>query len=226
MEVTGGRNLDCLSDLLTLYQHLFPQYIYYLPVMQLRAHRDPGFDSNAIEHQWVGYINNEPASITVFKYLARFNFGLGLDLGILPQFRMSKIAGDTRPLSEIITHHVISQIVTDAKDKGNANPMGLVVEVEHEQLVERYRTYGFTILPIEYHEPSFVCGYEELLDRNRPREMQFKPMRLGIFLIGNEHDLKDPATLEEIISGVYLDHYHLSPNHWTINKAIQSIQPS
>lgn len=219
-----GKNAQLLPELIALYEQLFPNYKRYLRLMELRAKEIPDINSQTIEHQWLGFINNTPATITIFTYLKRFNFGVGLDIGIAPSFRPVINPKNNLPLSEILTQLTIRQIIRDARKNHAQLPLGLVVEVESDKLVQRYRSYGFKELPVSYQEPPFVKGKENLLNPTELSKLQFQPMHLGIFPIRKKADPTQPEILRTIIEGILCDHYHLDFDHWAIQQAFSSLR--
>jgi len=221
-EITNG-NTQHLEDLISLYLRLFPQYDRYVAVMRRRAARSPSAASPFIEHQWLALINGLPAGMMVFKYNHRRNCGLGLDLGVLPEFRRIKYKQYTR-LAKLLVDLRREQLIHDASSLGNPLPIGALVEVESPRTVARFKEYGMRLLPIKYWEPPIPEDAFDLIDRQTAEQVGFKPMHLGIYPINYDtFNPKDPSQLEDFVKGYLVDHYGLPETHWAVQEALQSI---
>ncbi|MDD2923485.1 MAG: hypothetical protein PHQ36_14460 [Anaerolineales bacterium] len=217
-----------LDDLLDVYLDLFPEYARYIAVMRRRANRPPNATRPFIEHQWLALIDGRPAGLVVFKYNYKRNCGLGLDLGVRPDFRKTKATyqGQTR-LAKILIDLRHEQIARDAFSFGNPLPLGVLVEVESPKVVARFMEYGMQLLPIEYFEPPVTEDAFELVNLDEIEKTGFKPMHLGAYPIDRgEFNLEDPVQISRFIKALLIDHYGLLETHWAVRQALQSISRS
>lgn len=218
-ELTDG-NTAQLDDFLALQTALFPQDVRYVPVMRKRASRPADADPRFIEHQWLIRHRDEPIAVTIFKYARMRDCGIGLDIGIKPAARPSD-RGRSGRLSEWLTERCLDQLASDASACGRPTPVGLAVEVESEQLVRRFRQYGFIELPLEYHEPPFIQHQLELLAHETGTRTDFRRMHLGIFATGQAPlDPHDRELQRRIVLAFLVDHYGLAPDHWAVQRAL------
>ncbi len=216
-------NTRYLDDLITLYSRLFPGYERYVAVMRRRAARPSRAVPPFIEHQWLALVNGQPAGMVVFKYNQKRNCGLGLDLGVHPDFRVITYKGHTR-LAKLLIDLRHEQLILDASSLGDPMPIGSLVEVESPDVVAQFRKYGMQQLPVKYVEPPAPEDALELMDRREVDETAYKPMHLGIYPIDRERfDPKDPAQLSDLIRAYLVDHYGLPETHWAVRAALQSI---
>jgi hypothetical protein len=219
-EVLGGCQCD-QDDLLALHAALFPQYAYYQTYMRQRAQQPPNADPRFVEHWWLIRLNDQPAAIRFFKYVPERNCGLGLAVGIQPEYRQHTF-GRYRRFSEAIVLASLEQLCTDAKALGKLTPVGMISEIEAYLLPRYYREYGFIRLPIDYTEPSLTAEAQKLVADTE--DLVFRPMELGILPSDPARfDPQDSEMLRQIVLAFLVDHYGLSENHLIVRRALASI---
>ena len=221
-DIIGGRNLEHLDDFLQLYGDYLPQYIRYEPLMRQRACQP--LDANALYywHQWLVRQAGKPAAMLTFVLNRKRNMGIFLDFIVTPEARAIHYQGHTR-MAGLLLELIWEQLKLDARADGLPTPEFLIAEVEHIQLVERYKQYGFAELPVEYYEPPYTPNLAEIFD---PAELEqyigYRRLYLGAFAIpGGQFDPADPDTICKIVETLLIDHYQLRPEHWTVNKALR-----
>ena len=195
----------------------------YLPIMRNRALRSFPANGATIEHQWLLTVHGQPAAMTVFKYIANRNCGLGLDIAVHPAFRKVRY-GEYSTLSALITALRLEQLQADAQAADRPPPLGMVVEVESARLFASFQRRGLIELPVEYYEPPFVCGPDSWLDEEEAASIGFQPMHLGIYPIpGGGFEQTNQAMLADCVLALLVDHYGLPGDHWVVNRALSSI---
>jgi hypothetical protein len=221
-DVING-NLAYLDELIALYLKLFPKYARYVPLMIRRANRLSESASLFVEHQWLTLVHGEPAALVVFKYNHKRNCGLGLDLGVHPDFRMITYNSYSR-LSSLLIHLRHQQLIADAKALCAPIPLGCLVEVESPNLVAQFIKYGMNLLPVTYFEPPAPADSVDLINSQEIQNTGFAQMHLGIYPVDKEKlDIGDPMQISEFIKAFLVDHYCLEETHWAVSKSLQSI---
>lgn len=221
-EIVNGRT-RYLDDLIELYLQLFPGYGRYVAVMRRRANRPQDTTPPFLEHQWLALVNGQPAAMTVFKYNYKRNCGLGLDLGVHPDFRIISHSGYTS-LARLMIELRHKQLLMDAKSLGMSLPLGSLVEVESPKVVARFKEYGMLLLPVKYYEPPAPEDALEIIGRQEIEKTGFTPMHLGIYPIDREaYNPKDADQLSMFVKAYLMDHYGLPESHWAVQESLQSI---
>jgi len=221
-EITDG-NTRHLDDMLAVFKQLLPDYEFSVPTLIQNAQRPSHYNPHLVEHQWYFEIDNQPAGMTVFKYVPFRDIGFGLYLGILPEFRKRSF-GEYGRFSELVIAATRVQLQMDALEMGRKIPVGYVAEIAEPRLIERYQQYGFIELPIVYHEPLLPGGRLTPLPPEQIETAQFHRLRIGIFPIARETiNITDPALLTQAVLALLVDHYNVPEDHWSIQLAFDSI---
>jgi hypothetical protein len=220
-EVLGGPQRD-LEDLLAIHADLFPQYAYYHAYMRHRAKQPSDADPRTVEHWWLIRLNGQAAAVRFFKYVPGRNCGIALAIGIKPDYRRHTF-GRYRRFSEAILHTSLQQVQSDAEVAGKPTPVGMVVEIEHYLFARYFDEYGHLRLPIDYLEPSFTAEAKPFLDSTA--QLEFRPIALGILPTDScPFNPLDEKMLNDVVFALLIDHYGLPENHWTVRRALDSIQ--
>lgn len=221
-EIVNG-NTRYLDELIELYLQLFPGYGRYVAVMRRRANRPNDVVAPFLEHQWLALVNGRPAAMTVFKYNYKRNCGLGLDLGVHPDYRNFSYSGYTS-LARLMIELRHKQLLMDAKLLGKPLPLGSLVEVESPKVVARFKEYGMLLLPVKYYEPPAPEEALEIISRHELEKTGFNPMHLGIYPIDRDaYNPKDVDQISMCVKAYLMDHYGLSETHWAVQESLQSI---
>jgi hypothetical protein len=221
-DIIGGRNLEHLEDFLRVYSEYLPQYIRYEPLMRQRAHQP--VDVNALYHwhQWLVRQAGQPVAMLTFVLNRKRNMGIFLDFIVIPEARAIHYQGYTR-MAGLLLALIWEQLKLDAQADGLPIPIGMIAEVGHISLVERYKQYGFVELPIEYYEPPYTPGLAEVIDpAELERQIGYRRLYPGVFVVpGGQFDPADPAMILRVVEMLLFDHYHLPPDHWIVRTAMQ-----
>jgi hypothetical protein len=212
-------NSALIDVYLEIHEALLPQYARYAPAMRRRAEKAP--DASAVEqwHQWLLMIRNQPVGMIEFLYNRKRNTGILLDFAIQPEARHVK-HGQYQRLAGLVLQFAILRLMKDAQANGCSAPLGMIAEVEHAHLVEKYKEYGFVEFPIEYLEPPAT---PELMNVTPAAQnfdkIGYKKMYLGVFQIpGHPIDSRSPEILKTILLTLWEDHYCLPADHWLLQK--------
>lgn len=217
-----GADASLIDEYLAVHGELLPEYARYAPVMRLRA-ENPA-DESTLEkwHQWLLKLGGHPVGMIEFLYNRKRNAGILLDFAIHEKARDVRHQGFSR-LAGLVLSLANRQLMLDAADAGQSAPLGMIAEVEHARLVEKYKEYGFLKFPIEYLEPPFTPALSDMLaGEDNFDTIGYKEMHLGVFQIpGHALDPNDPQLLKTVLLALWEDHYCLPADHWLLKK----IQP-
>ncbi len=235
---TIGHNADRHERMLDLYAELFPYYAYYLPYMRHRMQLPIDADPNFTERWWLIEVDGNPAGVRLFKYSPGRDCGLSLGIAIKPEYRHLSSKGYAR-LAEQLLADSQEHLRADARAAGKPTPIGMVTELQvpettadaaikrgRARLIERYHEYGYIDLPVEYYEPPFIQGKEEVLvDPAAIADRDFLRLKLGIFPCpGGQFDLNDADMVSSLTCAFLVDHYGLPEDHWVVRRALESIR--
>jgi hypothetical protein len=221
-DIIGG-NVERLDALLDVFVDLFPQYAHTLSRLRLKGQLPADANPHFIAHQWLVDIDHRAAGLISFKYSPNRNLGLTVYIGIKPAYRQIHVKGSR--LSEWLIASSIEQLHTDARTAGRPTPTGMFLEVEPPRLVARYCEFGFVELPIEYLEPRFRQARVDFSCPDDPSQVSFRRTHLGGFPIQPEiFDPADLTMLTDVVLAFLVDHYGLPIGHWTVQRALHSIQ--
>ena len=217
-----GADASLIEEYLAIHGELLPEYARYAPVMRLRA-ENPA-DESTLEkwHQWLLKLGGRPVGMIEFLYNRKRNAGILLDFAIHGKVRDVHFQGFSR-LAGLVLSLATRQLTLDAGESGHSAPLGMIAEVEHARLVEKYKEYGFLKFPIEYFEPPFTPALSDMLaGEDNFDTIGYKEMYLGVFQIpGHSLDPNDPQLLKTVLLTLWEDHYCLPADHWLLRK----IQP-
>jgi hypothetical protein len=223
-DLTTG-NVEHLSDLERLFADLFPQYQSYISLIRQRAYAPANQDQRYVTHQWLARVDGQPAGLSLFDYVPGRLCGTCLYLAVAPRYREYE-TGPYHRLAEWLLKSSVERLQMDARQMGQPDPVGLVLEVETPKLLTRYGDYGFIELPIAYYEPGFEGGYvSSLNDPNRLDNLSFIKATLGIMPTSQQSvDLNNPAILRNLALAFLVEFYGLPEDHWLTKNILRSIQ--
>ncbi len=215
-ELLGSNDENRIEAMLSLYAKFFPDYAHYLPRMRRRAKLPSATREGHLAHYWLIESQNKPIGFTTFRYISHRKCGLGISFALDPSVRALKIA--KIPLSAFVIAQILTQLESDSKKIGDSEMLGLVTEVEHATLMQRYKKFGMIELPINYCEPVFPPKGAE------NQGIKFIPVFLGITQNPNSPcECFSPENLKDFSLAFLVDHYNLDKNHEKVKKVIQSI---
>ncbi len=221
-DLLGSGDHERIEALLDLYARLFPQYRHYVPRMRRRAEFESEHRSGHIVHYWLAEVDGRPAGLRTFRYVRNRHCGLAHALAVDPEFRATMV-GEKR-LAVFIIYECLNQIIRDAQEAGDEPPLGMVNEVDPDELMKHYIRNGLIRLPIDYVEPIFPPEEE---GRSRADELtatEFHPMKMG-FLPNPQ--VKIEAYTKEMIENFALafltDHYGVPAEHPAVRRTLDSI---
>lgn len=235
-DVVNG-HVEYLEALLDLYRELFPQYLAALPGVRDRAFLPADIDPRFVRHQWVVTWNGNPAGLTSFKFAKRQRLGICFSIAVRPKYRPLAWENYAR-LSDFLIRQMIAQLAVDATTGGLLPPCGLVVEIEvpdsttdpvakktRLHLRDRYLEYGFSPLPVIYHEPAFVRynadnqSCSELSENAEPMQLCMLSFETGKGMYSSQNGM-----LNAVIDALLVSHYGLSEDHWIVRQTRHSIK--
>ena len=215
-------NTERLDAFLNLFCETFPQYAQVAQRLAQKAALPANANLDFIAHQWLLEIGQIPAGLCSFKYNPRRNLGLVVFIAVAERFRRTIL--ENMRLSEWLIYGSIQQMQEDARSLNRPSPDGLILEVEPLRLVERYRQFGFVTLPVDYWEPLYLHPRQGVAGPTDLSQVQFSSRFLGAFPVGNRPvAVNSPAFCKRVLSMLAFDHYHIPEEHWSIQKAFQSI---
>ena len=161
--------------------------------------------------------------MTSFKYSPKRNLGLIVYIGVKPAYRQIRVKGCR--LSEWLILSSIEQLKTDAHAAGRPTPTGMFLEVGPSRLVAHYCKFGFIELPVEYLEPHFRQPRVGFSCPDDLSQVDFCKTHLGGFPLQSEiFSPTEPTMLADVILAFMVDHYGLQAEHWSVQRALHSIQ--
>jgi hypothetical protein len=207
--------LTYLEDLCGIFQRLFPQYAHRSFRIREKAAHPANYNPNFIEHQWLLRVHEQPAAMASFKFNLKRGVGMGVYVGILPEYRQVQLP-DGRNLSHYMMDAVNQQF---KKDAGPAPMPGYVVEVDSAKLVRRYQDYGFVRLPVHYQEPNLSSTAPDA-----STEANFHPAYLGIFPLDQTQPFESTPEFTRLAVLAWLvDLYCLPEEHPVVRQVLDSI---
>lgn len=220
--VIGG-NTKYLEDYMGLYEEFLPQYMRYAPAMRQRAAAPVDENANEVWYQWLLMINGSTAGIIGFLYNKKRNVGLMVDFAINPELRAIQYKHH-KTFASLIIELALHQLTHDAVKHGYNNALGLIAEVEHVQLIQKYAEYGYLLLPVEYEEPPYTPDLANLTaEKQKLDKIGYTKLYLGIFQPTDSIlDANDPLLIKTVLLALLEDHYQLESSHWLIQKLIQN----
>lgn len=222
-DLLGSGDDERVEKMLELYSRLFPQYQHYIPRMRRRAHFGNEYRPGHVVHYWLIEVGGEPAGLRTFRYIRDRHCGLAHALAIDPKFR-KVLVGDKR-LAVFVIYECLAQVIRDAQERGDLPPLGMVNEVEPENLMEHYIRNGLVQLQLKYVEPIFP---PEMEGRSRLEELamtKFSPMHMG-FLPNPDIKVEkySRGMISDFILAFLVDHYGLPEDHPAVLEVIDTIR--
>ena len=215
-ELLDSKDENRIEAMLALYAKLFPTYAHYVPRMKRRADLPIESRKGHRVHYWLIEYQNKPVGLTTFRYISYRKCGLGIAFALDPSVRALRIA--KMPLSAFIIAQILTQLEIDSRLMGDSPFLGLVTEVEHISLMQRYKKFGMIELPLKYYEPVFLPKNQE------EQEIAFIPVFLGLTLNPNALDKYfSPSNTEDFALAFLVDHYNLDENHPKVQEVVRSI---
>jgi GNAT superfamily N-acetyltransferase len=236
IETIGGRPAD-IETMLALYAELFPAYDYYLPYMRWRMNQPIDHDPRFIERWWLVRVDDAPAGLRYFKYAPARDCALSLGIAVKPEYR-ARGFGRAERLSELLFDLSGEQIRADAVARGRPEPFGVGTELQlpetaadavtahgRGRLIERYRALGYHVLPVEYYEPPHIAGREAFIPPQG--DLTFHRLMLGVLPLSlgkPRADMDTAHVATQVTLAFLIDHYGLQPDHWAVQRALESIE--
>ncbi len=221
-ELLGSGDTERIDAMCALYGRLFPQYAHYIPRMKRRAQFGVEHRPGHVVHYWLVEVDGKPAALRTFRYVRDRRVGLAHALAVDPAYRTVTVNGQR--LSVFLIHACLDQVIADGKRLGDEPVLGMVNEVEAQHLMERYRSYGISELPVKYVEPVFPA---EDAGRTREEEVKlvhFSPMFLGFLPDGVLSSRKYTNELiADFVLAFLVDHYGLPVDHPQVQAVLESI---
>jgi hypothetical protein len=221
----SSRDSDLVEIACNLFVEIFPEDHRYVPYIRACAQGQHPSHPHTLDHVWlVQQDGGDYIGLRVFSYITTRNFGHGAYIGFTRQAR-------GYGLGRWLVAQTHIQLDEDAHRFGRSGSIGYLVEVERpvdaeseaerEEAVHRlqfHRQCGAIILPISYIEPVMIDGVDYLtpadLDGESPR-----PMHLALLPSERGQEIVN-LDVSELIHGIYLDVYRLSPRHEFILHAL------
>ncbi len=216
-ELLGSNDENRITAMLSLYTKFFPDHAHYASRMRRRAKLPSASREGHLVHYWLIEYQNKPVGLTTFRYISHRKCGLGIAFALDPSVRAIKT--DKMPLSAFVIAQILTQLKADSKKMGNSEMLGLVTEVEHATLMERYKKLGMIELPIDYYEPIFPP------ENAKNQEIKFVPVFLSIMPSPNAHyERFSVKNLTNFALAFLVDHYNLNENHIKVQEVLRKIK--
>ncbi|MCZ2128130.1 MAG: GNAT family N-acetyltransferase [Anaerolineales bacterium] len=224
-DVLGSGDHERIEALLELYARLFPQYEHYVPRMRRRAEFGAEHRAGHIVHYWLAEVDGRPAGLRTFRYVRNRHCGLAHALAVDPAFRGTTVGG--KRLAVFMIYECLNQIIRDAQAAGDEPPLGMVNEVDPDELMKHYIRNGLIQLPIDYVEPIFA---PEAQGRSREDEInaaEFHPMKMG-FLPNPQVKIEgySKEMIENFALAFLTDHYGVPAEHPAVRQTLSTIKRS
>jgi hypothetical protein len=222
-----GSDSPYLPAAMNLFKAIFPGYKRFvsdLPICALQ--RSPAHPAT-LDHLWVIEKAGKPIGVRALRYIHTRNVGYGAFIGLLEDYR-------DRGICSWLVKRTLAQLCVDARQFGQVEPPGYVIEVEPVQAAAdeadrlvRERRLAFHLknnaylLDVDYIEPPTIQGLDVITAADlvnvvpTPMQLAFYPVHPGTRL--NE------AELINVIEALYLDYYRLEPDSWYVRQAIASV---
>ncbi len=223
----SSRDSDLLDAACKLFVEIFPEDRRYLPYLRACAQGRHPSHPRTFDHVWLVEQGGEYVGLRVFSYIVTRDFGHGAYIGFVPRAR-------GKGLGRWLVEQTHIQLDEDARRFGRVGPIGYLVEVERpidaeseaarEESIRRlqfHRQCGAIFLPVPFIEPVMIAGVDYLrpedLDGESPRPMHlvFIPSKRGLEIRNLD--------LTNLVHGLYLDVYRLSPQHEFVRNALQHL---
>lgn len=218
-ELLGSNDENRIEAMLSLYAKFFPEYAHYLPRMRRRAKLPSASRKGHLAHYWLIEYQNKPVGLTTFRYISHRKCGLGIAFALDPSVRALRI--ENLPLSAFVIAKILTQLESNSNKMGDSEMLGLVTEVEHATLMERYKKFGMIELPIDYCEPVFPP------ENDKNKTIKFIPVFLGITQNPNAPcEYFSPENIEDFALAFLVDHYNLDEKDEKVQEVMQSIAQS
>lgn len=211
-----------LPVVVEVFRRTFPEYEHYLPYLRRSVVQDPPPRPTTVDHVWLVEQRGDPVGVRLFSYLHGRNLGFDAFIGLLEPYRGQGIGA-------WLVRQTMAQLCVDARSFGNGEPLGYVAEVEpvegaederDRRLRQRrlcfHRRAGGLVLDVEYLEAQTTEGV--ILDHLDP-----KPMHLLFYPAHQGRELNE-SQLADVLEGLYLDVYRLSPDSEYLRRALNSIR--
>lgn len=222
LELLGSKDQPRINAMLELYERFFPEYAHYIPRMRRRVEFPSKTRRGHRAHYWLVEYNDTPVGLSTFRYISSRKCGLGVSFALDPSVRSIKI--NEKPLSAFVISKIMEQLEIDSAAMGNTELFGLVTEVEHVRLMQRYKKFGMIELPIQYLEPIFPPETDYHQHKEKLSGINFIPVFLGITPNPEIPPKKFTHTIIKDFALAFLvDHYNLDENHPRVQEVIRSI---
>jgi hypothetical protein len=219
-----------MKAMIDVFTQLMPEYSHYVTRLQESTEKTGPDHADHLHHVWLIEIEGRPAGMAAFEYVRRFDVGLGMDIAIFPSFR-NYCMPDGRNIAHAVLEAMVEVLQIDAKKYGKLPFIPMGGEVKYPRLLERFLSYGFIKLLIEYWEPPDISGQYDILGYSgQPAEIEelkalgYQRMNLGIFVPKDvEFNIDEPSMWGRVVRGFYLAHYNLIEESRAVQIALHSI---
>jgi hypothetical protein len=221
------RRMQAMIDVFT---QLMPEYAHYVTRLQESTMHTGPDHADHLHHVWLIEIEGRPAGMAACEYVRQWDVGLGMDIAIFPSFRQYTLS-DGRNIAHAILDEMVAVLQIDAQRYGKIHHIPMGGEVKYPRLVERFQSYGFIKLLIDYWEPPDVSGKFDIKGYSGTAEeieelkaLGFQRMNLGIFVPqGVNFDIDDPEMWARVVRAFHINHYNLTEDSRALQIALQSI---
>jgi hypothetical protein len=219
-----------MKSVIDVFTQLMPEYSHYVTRLQESTEKTGPDHADHLHHVWLIEIAGHPVGMTAFEYVRRFDVGMCMDIAIFPSYRQYCLP-DGRNIAHAVIDIMVEMLQLDAQKYGKLSVIPLGGEVKYPRLLERFQSYGFIKLLIDYWEPPDISGTSDILGFNgTPEEIEelkalgYQQMNLGMMIPKNgEINIDDPSLWARVVRGFHLTHYNLTEESRAVQIAMQSI---
>ena len=185
-----------------LHLKWFGEYDYAIPELRDNGELPPQREDRVV-HQILVLVDGEPAGYAIVHTNITRQIGVTHFLAINEDARHLRV--NNLPLARALMDHATSLVYDDAKRLNLTDFHGMAAEAEAE-LVHVWLRWGYTVLPVNYHEPYYGVRWPE----------HGEPTFFDRTLVGHAapgHLLDAAASGRAAAAAFLLDHYRLPPDH-------------
>jgi hypothetical protein len=220
-----------MKAMIDVFTQLMPEYSHYVTRLQESTEKTGPDHADHLHHVWLIEIDGRPAGMAAFEYVRRFNVGLGMDIAIFPSYR-HYCTTDGRNIAHAILDAMVEALQVDAQKYGSIPFIPMGGEVKYPRLLERFQSYGFIKLLVDYWEPPDISGESDIMGyEGTPAELEelkalgYQRMNLGIFIPKDvDFNIDDPSMWGRVVRGFHIAHYNLSEESRAVQIALHSIR--
>ncbi len=219
-----------MKAMIDVFTQLMPEYSHYVSRLEESTARTGPDHADHLYHVWLIEIEKRPAVIAAFEYVRRWDVGLGMDIAIFPTFRQYTLP-DGRNIAHAVLEAMVEVLQYDAQKYGQRQYIPMGGEVKYPRLLERFQSYGFIKLLVDYWEPPDISGKHDVKRfLGTPEEIEelkglnYQRMNLGIFVPkDSDIDIDDPDMWGRVVRAFHIAHYNLQEDSRALQIALHSI---